>query len=322
MDVFFYEAFAEERPEIEQHLGSHVDAGYSWRTIQEEGHAQPPAELICIRTQSVIPPAWSGHVSGILSRSTGYDHLTAYQRATGTAAALGCLSKYCGRAVAEQAALMWMALMRRLPVQQLQFAEFKRDGVTGLECEHRTLLVVGVGDIGHQVARIGHGLGMKVLGVDIVHRHRDIQYVDIDDALPHADVIVCAMSLTEDNRNYFTIDRLRRAKRGAIFVNISRGEFSPSADLLRALTDGFLGGVGLDVFNQEQTVAHGLRTGDKVTSLEMDAVRALQVRSDVILTPHNAFNTREAVTRKSLQTAQQVHHFLKTGEFIWKVAEA
>jgi len=319
MDVFFYEAFAEEQPEIEQHLGPGVSAGYSSRTIQEEDHAEPPAKLISIRTQSVIPPAWSGKLSGILARSTGYDHLVAYRRDTRSPVALGSLSKYCGRAVAEQAALMWMALLRRLPTQIRQFAEFKRDGVTGLECEHRTLLIVGVGDIGHQVARIGHGLGMKVLGVDRVHRHRDVQYVEIDDALPHADVIVCAMNLTEDNNRYFAIGRLGLAKRGAVFVNVSRGEFSPSADLLQALETGILGGVGLDVFNEEQAVAHGLRSGGPATGAEIDAVRALQLRPDVILTPHNAFNTREAVARKSLQTAQQVHHFLKTGEFIWKV---
>ncbi|MFH0909204.1 MAG: NAD(P)-dependent oxidoreductase [bacterium] len=320
MDVFFYEAFAEEQPEIEQHLGLGVSAGYTGRTIQEEGHAQPPAKLISIRTQSVIPPGWAGALSGILARSTGYDHLVAYRHATRTPAALGSLSKYCGRAVAEQAALLWMSLLRRLPIQMRQFAEFKRDGVTGLECEHRTLLVVGVGDIGHQVARIGHGLGMKVLGVDPVHKHPDVQYVEIDDALPRADVMACAMNLTADNTHYFSYDRLCHAKRGAIFVNVSRGEFSPSADLLRALDEGILSGVGLDVFNDEQALAHSLRSGGPANA-EIEAVRQLQLRPDVILTPHNAFNTHEAVARKSAQTAQQVHHFLKTGEFIWKVSE-
>jgi D-lactate dehydrogenase len=146
-----------------------------------------------------------------------------------------------------------------------------------------------------------------------------VQYADIDDALPHADVIVCAMNLTADNRNYFAFDRLSQAKRGAVFVNVSRGEFSPSTDLLRALDTGILGGVGLDVFNEEQVVAHGMRSGGAATGPEIEAVRALNLRPDAILTPHNAFNTREAVARKSVQTAQQVHHFLKTGEFIWKV---
>ena len=63
--------------------------------------------------------------------------------------------------------LMWMALLRKLPQQIQNFATFYRDGITGSECQGKTLLVVGVGNIGSEVARIGQGLGMNVLGVDI-----------------------------------------------------------------------------------------------------------------------------------------------------------
>ena len=125
-DVFFYEAFEEEVPELQKHLGPGVRAAYSWKTIQEEAHAAPPAALISIRTQSEIPPGWAKSLRGVLARSTGYDHLAAWRQATGSTAALGCLSKYCGRAVAEQAALSWMALMRNLAGQSAGFASFSR----------------------------------------------------------------------------------------------------------------------------------------------------------------------------------------------------
>jgi D-lactate dehydrogenase len=322
LDVFFYEAFEEEAPEIQKHLGPHVRAAYSWKTIQEEGHATPPAPIISIRTQSRVPAAWSGAIKAVLARSTGYDHLLAWRQETSSAAALGSLAKYCGRGVAEHAALTWMALLRKLPAQVRQFATFSRDGLTGAECEHRTLLIVGVGDIGHQAARIGRGLGMHVLGVDIVHRHPDITYVQFDDALPRADVIVCAMNLTSANRSFFTYERLSRAKRGAIFVNVSRGECSPVPDLVRLLNDNILGGVALDVFDHEQDLAVAARSGSSEANATARAVAQLKSHPNVILTPHNAFNTTEALARKAGQTAEQVHHYLKTGTFAWTITSS
>ena len=70
------------------------------------------------------------------------------------------------------------------------------------------------------------------------------------------------MNLTEDNRGYFTRDLLRSCARGAIFVNVSRGEFSPLPILLDLLKEGHLGGVGLDVYDGESQLAVALRAGD------------------------------------------------------------
>jgi D-lactate dehydrogenase len=76
------------------------------------------------------------------------------------------------------------------------------------------------------------------------------------------------------------------------------------------LDEGYLGGVALDVFENESAVATGLRSGE--------GDFPLLNRPNVILTPHNAFNTGEAVERKSEQSAQQVVHFLGQGVFRWK----
>jgi D-lactate dehydrogenase len=124
-------------------LPPQISAGYTDATIQEAGHASPPARLVSIRTQSQIPLAWAPELDAILSRSTGYDHLAAYAATTEAPLALGFLPLYCHRAVAEQAMLLWMALLRRLPRQIAQFRTFHRDGITGGECAGRTLVVVG-----------------------------------------------------------------------------------------------------------------------------------------------------------------------------------
>ena len=98
MDVMFYEAFAEEQEAVQRYLPAHIRAEFTPQTIQEKGSDLPPAPLISIRTQSQIPVAWGKQVKGILTRSTGYDHLAAFRKQTQTKASLGHLPEYCSRA--------------------------------------------------------------------------------------------------------------------------------------------------------------------------------------------------------------------------------
>jgi D-lactate dehydrogenase len=319
LDVFFYEAFEEEDADIRRFLPANIAADYAALTIQESGHAAPPARIISTRTQSIVPVEWAPVIDAILTRSTGYDHLVAYRAIVSAPPAMGYLPLYCQRAVAEQALLMWLALLRRLPQQVAQFQAFHRDGISGGECQGRTLVVVGVGNIGHEVCRIGHALGMKVLGVDLLRKHSDIEYLSIDDALPQADVLVCAMDLNPTSVGYFDMAKWRRVKPGCVFVNISRGELSPSTHLVQALDAGHLAGVGLDVFDHEAALAVALRTRSPVDDAEVAATLELARRPDAICTPHNAFNSIEAVQRKSEQSIEQLVAFLSTGRFIWPV---
>ena len=320
VDVFFYEAFSEEAEELRRLLPAGISAEYTDRTIQETGHEQPPARLISVRTQSRLPVEWAPSLDAILSRSTGYDHLLSYSRKAQTPIALGYLPLYCHRAVAEQALMLWMALLRKLRLQLRQFAHFHRDGLTGTECQGQTLAVVGVGNIGREICLIGKGLGMRVLGVDLQRLYDDIEYADPDQAIAQADVLVCAMDLNDNNRGYFHIERLRGIKPGAVFVNVSRGELSPARDLLKALEEGLLSGVGLDVYDHEAELAVTLRGGGHDThDPEVLATLALFRRDDVLCTPHNAFNTIQAVERKSDHSVQQIVEFLKTGKFLWPV---
>jgi D-lactate dehydrogenase len=305
MDVHFYEAFEEEIVVLRQYLPAHVRAHFTSNTIQEAGDTEPSAELISIRTQSIIPPSWVGKVRGIVSRTTGYDHLV------GCRIPCGYLPHYCSHAVAEQAILLTVALLRKLPGQIAQFPAFHRDGLTGSECAGKKLLVVGVGNIGAEIVKIAHALGMQVRGVDLVEKQESVSYVTLDDGLAWADIIVCAMNLTKDNLCYFSYETLKRAKKGVVFVNVARGEFTPTEDMVMLLDEGHLGGLALDVYENESALAVALRSGKSGFPL--------LGRSNVILTPHNSFNTTEAVDRKAKQTVQQIEHFLTHKWFLWPV---
>ena len=315
MDVYFYEAFEEEADALRSLLGNQVSFDLTDKTIQEAGHGAPPARLISIRTQSIVPIEWAKNIDGILSRSTGYDHLKKYLENIPTQLPCGHLEEYATRAVAEQAILLMMSLLRRLPQQLTQFQHFDRDGLTGTESAGKNLLVVGVGRIGSEIVKIGTALGMHVRGVDILERHHEVQYCGKEEGVAWADVIMCAMNLTTDNHGYFTYALLNKAKHGVFFINIARGEHAPLAGLLQLLEEHHVGGLGLDVFEDEPIVATALRSDQINTSHEAQLVTALLQHPNVLCTPHNAFNTREAVRRKSQYSVDEILFFLKNKKF-------
>lgn len=321
MDIFFYEAFEDEASTLKALLGNEFAYGFAPETIYEAGHRHPPARLISIRTQSSVPLEWTDQIDGILSRSTGYDHLIAYSSKIQRRLPLGYLEEYASRAVAEHALLLTMALLRKLPQQMRQFPVFNREDLTGSECEGKNLLVVGVGRIGSEIVRVAKGLGFAVKGVDIVPDKPDVAYVSKEEGIRWADVIISAMNLTEDNRGYFNYDLLSKAKKGCTFVNIARGELSPLRDFERLLKDKKISGLGLDVFEDEGSLGAELRNPGSTITPQAAQVNRILSYPNVVLTPHNAFNSREALQRKSELTVQQIQHFLKHHDFLWKVSQ-
>ena len=321
MKIFFFEAFDEEREAL-LHFGcGEFDHDMSWKTIQEyfsDGIPdEPPADIISVRTQSVIPPKWAPHLKAILTRSTGFDHLVRYCAAVQNPPKCGYLPLYCNRSVAEQALTLWMALLRKLPLQMRHFNTFDRDGLTGRESFAKNLLVIGVGRIGSEIVSIGRGLGMAVKGVDPVKKMDDLDYVSFEEGAPWADIVAVAMNLNDSNNGYFSAERLAMLKPGALLVNIARGDFTPLKPLADAIESGRLGGAGLDVFEQETAIGPNLR--GKTSMDDSSPLARLARHPNVILTPHNAFNTIEAVRRKSEQSVQQLRHFLQDDTFIWPV---
>jgi D-lactate dehydrogenase len=319
MDVYFYEAFEEEADALKFLIGNQLSYDWTDKTIQETGHVNPHAPLISIRTQSIIPIEWATKLDGILSRSTGYDHLKNYLETIHTNLPCGYLDEYATSAVAEHAILLMMALMRRLPQQITQFQHFNRDGLTGGECAGKNLLVVGVGRIGNEIVQIGTALGMNVRGVDIVQRNNQVLYCGKEEGIAWADVIVCSMNLTNENRGYFSYNLLKHAKQGILFINIARGEHAPLSGLLQLVQELHIGGLGLDVFEDEPNVAVALRNGYNNTSIETQTLTSLLRHPNVIFTPHNAFNTIEAVRRKSQFSVDEVFYFLKNKSFRCRV---
>lgn len=314
-DVFFFEAFDEEEKALRHHLPQDIRAQFTAQTIQEAGLKKSPSAIISIRTQSVIPKNWSSSLKAVFTRSTGYDHILVTRREIGLSASCGCLADYCSRSVAEQAVLMVMALLRKLNLQQKHFNNFNRDGLTGLDIYGRNVLVVGVGHIGKNIVDIVRGLRANVKGVDAKQNVKDLHYVPLLDGIRWADVIVCAALLNKETDGMLNYEALRQSKKGCVLVNVSRGEITPIPGLEKLMKEKILGGLGMDVFPDEARMAQALREKKKSVQGSASGIQRLKKHDNVIFTPHNAFNTADAVERKAKETIEGLRVFLKSGKF-------
>ena len=315
IQLAFYEVFSEEEAELRRQLADlSARASFSPLTIQESGHPAPSNALISIRTQSRLPATWWPGTRALLTRSTGYDHLLPLAGQPG-APPLAALPEYCSRAVAEQAVLLWMALRRRLPDQLRQMARFDREHLTGRECAGASLALFGVGRIGSEIAGLARALGLAVVGVDPIKRQADLTYLSPQHALAQADIVVASMNLTPANRGYFDEARWNQVRPGAVFVNVARGELSPPGPLLNALRSGRLAGAALDVYDGEDALGAALRAAGPTAA--PPPWPELLAHPAVLCTPHNAFNTAEALVRKCDFTVQQCRTFLEKQAFRW-----
>ncbi|MDX1499293.1 MAG: D-2-hydroxyacid dehydrogenase [Woeseiaceae bacterium] len=162
------------------------------------------------------------------------------------------------------------------------------EGFPMLEVGGRTILVVGLGGVGTEVARRAAGLGMRVLAIRNSRRAGPdfVEYVGLSEELftlaGEADFIVNALPLTEATHGLFDAEFFDAAKRGAIFISIGRGESTVTADLIAALKDGRLTAAGLDVTDPEP-----LPPGHELWTLP-----------NVLITPHVAAETDEGRWRR------------------------
>jgi (S)-sulfolactate dehydrogenase len=168
---------------------------------------------------------------------------------------------------------------------------------SGREIAGRTLGVVGFGDIGRRVARLGRALGMRAIAHDVavpahstLWRDEGVEPRDLDALLAAADVVTLHVPLVEATRRLIDARALASMRRGAILVNTARGGVVDEAALAASLASGHLGGAALDVFEHEP----------------LPAGSALADAPNLLLTPHVAGLTQEANQRVSTMIAERV----------------
>jgi D-3-phosphoglycerate dehydrogenase len=147
----------------------------------------------------------------------------------------------------------------------------------GLQLHGKTLGVIGLGGIGREVAHIGKGIGMHVIGWNRTRRP-GVTFAELDALLQQADVVSINLSLNDHTRGFLNAERIARMKPGAILINTARGALVDEAALIAALESGHIRHAGLDVFHEEP-----LKPDHPLAKLP-----------NVTLTSHAAFRTLEA----------------------------
>src|SRR5262245_52947490 len=227
------------------------------------------------------------------------------------------LQRIQGPHMAEHAMALMLSLARALPVYAVEqnagaFTRGFREtrGERPIEIEGKTLLVVGLGGIGTEVAKRAHGLGLHVIATRNSRREGPdyVEYVGLADEYrtlaARADVVVNSTPLTPETRGMFDAQFFAAMKDDAFFINIGRGESVVTADLTAALQKGTIGGAGLDVTDPEP----------------LPASHPLWSMSNVIITPHIATSSDYRSDRTFTLVAENVRRYAR-GDAVLSVVD-
>jgi len=206
---------------------------------------------------------------------------------------------YSPYAVAEHAVALLLTLNRKIhrSFNRVRELNFSLNGLVGFDLHGKTAGIVGTGKIGRIVARILGGFGMKLLAFDPFPNRewaaqQGVEYVDASTLAGRSDVISLHVPLTPETKYVIRRETLQLMKPGAILINVSRGALIDTTGLLEALKSGHLGGVALDVYEEEEGIFFEDLSGQV---LHDDELARLLTFPNVLITSHQAFLTREAL---------------------------
>ena len=206
---------------------------------------------------------------------------------------------YSPHAVAEHAVALILALNRRLhrAYNRTREGDFSLHGLTGFDLVGKTVGVVGTGQIGATFARIMAGFGCQLLAYDPYPNPQvealGARYMELPQLLAESQIISLHCPLTADNKHLINSQSLATLKHGAMLINTGRGALVNTPALIEALKSGQLGYLGLDVYEEEAQLFFEDRSD---LPLQDDVLARLLTFPNVIITAHQAFLTREALS--------------------------
>jgi D-lactate dehydrogenase len=247
--------------------------------------------------RDVLKQLAAGGTKLVATRSTGFNHID-LEAARELGVKVVRVVDYSPNSVAEFAVGLLLALNRKIPraYNRTREGNFELDGLMGFDLVGRTVAVIGTGKIGTIFARIMAGFGCELLGFDVHHSPEfeklDGRYAEADEIQAKADIISLHCPLTPQTHHIVNARMLARVKRGALLINTSRGGLVDTEAVIEALKSGQLGGIAIDVYEQEATLFFKDLSS---TVIRDDVIQRLVSFPNVIVTGHQAFFTREAL---------------------------
>jgi len=258
----------------------------------------------------------------IVTRSTGYDHID-IQEAKKRNILVSNIPEYGSRTVAEHTFALILALTRKIyqSINQAKHFDFNHHNIRGVDLFDKTLGIIGLGKIGREVLKIGQGFGMKIL-VFTKHQNQQLasqlgfRYAELEKLLQNSDVITLHIPYTKETGHLINKNNIKILKRGSYLINTARGGLIETEAILMALEQEILAGVGLDVLEEEEELSEEaeILTSHFQKKVDLKTLILNHVLMDhpkVIITPHNAFNSQEALKRILTTTIENINAFVK-----------
>tara|TARA_R110001583_G_scaffold37001_1_gene121207 strand:+ start:16875 stop:17909 length:1035 start_codon:yes stop_codon:yes gene_type:complete len=257
----------------------------------------------------------------IATRSTGFDHID-LDYCNENAIPVSNVPVYGDHTVAEHVFALLLAISHNIPesINRTRRGDFSQKGLRGFDLKDKTLGVVGTGNIGKRVVEIAQGFRMRVLAYDtrpdmVFAEHYDMSYVDMNTLLEQSDCITLHVPESQYTHHLLSEEEFSRMKDGVVLINTARGSIVDVKALLRALADGKVAAAGLDVLPDEPAIGEEAEMLRSFFSKKYDletllADHVLLRMRNVIITPHTAFNSTEAVERILHTTGENIKHFV------------
>ena len=244
-------------------------------------------------------------VKAILLRSAGFNHIDI--KAAEDRIAVLRVPSYSPEAVAEYAMGLLLSINRCTHKAYYRTRDFNMNinGFMGMDLCNKTAGVVGTGKIGQAMIRIMEGFGMNVIAYDLFpNEDLNVEYVSMEELFKRSDVISLHCPLTKETKHMINKKSINMMKDGVYLVNTSRGSLINSEDLLEGLVAGKFGGVGLDVYEEEEGIFYEDRSADIV---EDDILARLMTFPNVLITSHMGFFTKEAMEAIAVTTLENAY---------------
>lgn len=334
IDMFMFDYRLPEKNYFETYNLDCFNIKFFERSLNEETLAKiPPEELENVTALSVfIDSELSKDVIKkfknlriIATRSTGVDHIDIdYCRENRIA--VTNVENYGATSVAQYTFALILALLRNLVPANLYMRDYNRSNnvFLGRDLTGLTLGVIGTGAIGGSVCKLAQDFGMSILACDIFPKEElrlkyNVKYVDMDELLADSDVITLHLPYTKDNLNMISMAQFEKMRKKPYLINTSRGELVNLEDLRDALSKNLLAGAGLDVLSCESLTFRCDETcpvageAHKECIEELKIVKEIKNFDNVVITPHIAYETKEAVEYILRVSMVSIMDFFKGG---------
>lgn len=262
----------------------------------------------------VLEKLWNSGVQYIIIRATGFNNVpikTAYQLGFKVANA----PDYSSHAIAEHATGLLLALNRKLILadHQVHAYNFLLDDLIGFNLHGKTVGIIGTGNIGAVMVKIMNGFGCTILAHDLEPNINlvelcNVHYTTLEDLCRRSDIISLHIPLSYENHQLINKERLGWMKKNTLLINTSRGAIVEHKALIQALETKQLAAYGADVYEKEKGVFFKDNSDTGITD---EQLKKLLSFSNVLLTPHQAYLTTEALENIARITIQNLSDFEK-----------